>query len=599
MPNPGSGETLVDGSLDFSGGVNSVKVTTIASQGIPNGLARNELAWLVNATVRDGGILQRTGWQPIYTIAQGPAGLYQGGYFYDPIDGSFPYLILNIGGETFKVDPNSFAPVNLTTAFAGTKLSGTQDQFFYTQAEDFLVIQVGDAKTNPLFWDGNILRQSRGLTNNAVAPGTPGVNEIPPATCMDYYMGRLWYAQGRTYSAGDIVGGSSGTSKYGFRDAVLNVTENPLCVGGDGFTVPDNAGNIRALYHTANLNTQLGQGPLFVGTRKAVYQLTVPVTRSDWIAAGNSAQPLQTVAQLFYGPASDRSIVKVNADAYYQTIEPAIRSFFMSLRNFGQFANTPISSNIDRVLSFNNRGLMRFGSGVLFDNRMIQTQLPMTTPQGTVHQALAVLDFEPVSSWQSGQTPTWEGIHQGLNILQLFTADFGGLERMFAIVVAKDQSIQLWELTDYDRNENGDNRVTWMIEFPAYTWGQEYLLKRLATAELWIDKLYGTVVFQMDYRPDGEACWYNWFKWKECSARNSCEDLVNPVCYPLTPYREGFRQTVVLPEPKQICNTSSNRPSNILYQCQPRLTVTGWCRVRGLMLHAYPHEKPLFHDMVC
>jgi len=49
-------ETIVDGSLDFSGGVDSIKVTTIQSQQNPNGLGRNELAWLDNAGVRDGGI---------------------------------------------------------------------------------------------------------------------------------------------------------------------------------------------------------------------------------------------------------------------------------------------------------------------------------------------------------------------------------------------------------------------------------------------------------------------------------------------------------------------------------------------------------------
>src|SRR5688572_5684933 len=56
---------LVDGSVDFSGGVDSVKVTTIQSDVNPGGLARNQLAWLVNAGLRDGGITQRATFQPI------------------------------------------------------------------------------------------------------------------------------------------------------------------------------------------------------------------------------------------------------------------------------------------------------------------------------------------------------------------------------------------------------------------------------------------------------------------------------------------------------------------------------------------------------
>lgn len=69
--------TKVDGSLDFSGGVNSVKVTTIQSQQNPNGLARNELAWLDNATCRDGGITQRFGWLLNGQMHDGSA-LFQG-----------------------------------------------------------------------------------------------------------------------------------------------------------------------------------------------------------------------------------------------------------------------------------------------------------------------------------------------------------------------------------------------------------------------------------------------------------------------------------------------------------------------------------------
>ena len=56
--------TIFDGSVNWSAGVDSVKLPTIASSDNPNGLARNELSWLCNGTVRDGGISQRATWQP-------------------------------------------------------------------------------------------------------------------------------------------------------------------------------------------------------------------------------------------------------------------------------------------------------------------------------------------------------------------------------------------------------------------------------------------------------------------------------------------------------------------------------------------------------
>lgn len=593
---------LPDGTLDFSGGVNSVKVTTVASDRNPGGLSRNELAWLINGTVRDGGITQTTGWIRLGRIHPGNA-LYQGGFLYEPA-GADPYLVLCIGGETFKVIPDfANAPVNLTQAFSGTKNPAAIDQAFFCQAETFLIIQAGDQTTLPLFWDGTALRRSKGITNSAVPPGTPGVNEIPAGGPMDYYMGRLWWANGRQYSAGDITGGPAGIITPSRRDAILNVTENPLVLGGDGFTVPTQAGNIRAIFHNANLNTQLGQGQLFIGTRKAIYAQAVPVTRTDWISATAANGPSQTVAQLNFGPVNDRSIVKVNGDVFYQSLEPGIRSLFSAIRNFGEWQNTALSANIERILAFNDRSLMRFASGMQFDGRLLQGLLPKAMAQGVVTQVLAPLDFIPVSSFGGSRVPIWEGMMEGLPTLQFFVGDFGGLERAFAVVVSQlDGSIELWELTNFSRfNENlsGEARQTTIIEFPAYTWGQEFLLKKLAGCELWVDKLFGTVDFLMEYRPDSATCYLPWHQWKQCTAKNSCEDVFNPVCYPIDQYRESYRATMTLPKPPDSCEKPTGRPANVGYQFQPRLTFKGWCRIRGIQLFAEPVEKKMYQGIVC
>lgn len=601
------GEVLVDGSLDFSGGVDSIKVTTIQSQRNPNGLARNELAWLDNAGVRDGGITQRTGWELNQPINNGQL-LYQGGFMYEP-DNANPYLILCFSGHVFKVDPNN--PSGLLDLSALFHLNHPVDQphFYFVQAEQFLIIQAGDGVTLPLIWDGVKLFRSIGITNGAVAPGTPGVNQIPAATAMDYFEGRIWYAQGRRYLAGDIVKGTSGTAAYDFRDAVLNVTENPLCVGGDGFTVPTNAGNIRSLFHNANLNQPLGQGQLFIGTRKAIYAQQVPVTRADWISATTNNQPLQVVVQLINGTVNDRSIVKVNGDVWYQSLEPGIRSLFASIRYFNQWGNIELSANEQRILNFVNRSLLIGSFGIYFDNRLLMSSLPVQKPQGIVHQALIPMDFVPISQFGANLEPVWEGMYEGLDHFQMFTGDFGGLERAFSVVLSRiDGSVQLWEMTTFQRTDfrfvnqadtNSEVRVTWIIEFPAFTWGQEFMLKKLVSAELWVDKVFGKVDFQMDFRPDGDPCWLTWHKWQICSARNSCEDVINPVCYPLTPFRETYKQTMTLPIPPERCETISGRPSNILYQAQCRLTITGWCRLRGLLLKALPVDRKLYEAMVC
>ncbi len=682
---PNSDVTNVDGMIDWSGGVNSIKVTTIQSQQNPNGLARNELAWLINATVRDGGITPRSGLQPKGVSHDGSA-LYQGGWMYSPIDDTDPYLVCSIGGHIYQINADTGAPVDLSVVF-GLFNPPTIPKAYFCQGEEFLIIQAGDNVTPPLFWDGVILRRSGGLAapatipgvvtikNNADAadvgrssvagnygvPGTslvgldsfvvpavgatvavnvaqfssptlptpyfqiliqrpghpnglggsfsvvaytppitpPTVTELPPALAMDYYMGRLWYAQGRIYTAGDIVGGPSGSLPYQFRDSILKVTENPLALGGDGFSVPSNAGNIRAIAHNATIDTALGQGQLFIFTRKAIYSLTVPVTRLDWIGADVNNTPLQKVAQLVNGSVNDWSVVPVNGDLFFQSLEPGIRSLISAVRYFSQWGNVQISSNENRLIQFNDRSLLQFASGISFDNRMIQTALPKQTPQGVVHQALVPLDFTSISNFGSDLTPVWEGSYEGLNVLQLFTGNFGGRERAFMFVVDSNNAIALWEMIVGVRTDNGDNRITMQVEFPALTWGNEFNLKRLVGAELWVDRLWGTVVFELEYRPDGATCWLPWHKWKSCAARTSCEDAHNPICYPLTQHGEGYKQTMVLPKPPNSCESMTGRPSDIGYQMQARLTVHGYCRVRGFILHAQNVERALYRGIVC
>lgn len=610
MPQRNASEPLVTGILDWSRGVNSIKVTTQQTQATPNGLAPGELAWAVNCRMRDGGIYPRAPW-----IRKGfilDYDTYQGGWMYRPHAASpyegqagSPYLVLAIGGSIYLVDVDSpDFPRNLSDEF-GLYMPTSEPYFYFCQAEEFLVIQAGDGITLPLFWDGATLRRSRGITNTAIAPGTPGVNEIPAATAMDYYMGRLWYAQDRQYSAGDIVGGNSGTAAYGFRDSVLNVTENPLVLGGDGFTVPDESGNIRALAHNANLNTALGQGLLFIFTRRAVYSLTVPVTRNDWIAADTNNQPLQSVVQLVNGSVNDRTVVAVNGDLFYQSYEPDIRSLISAIRYFDQWGNQSIAKNIQRVLQYNDRALMFGCSGVAFNNYLFETMLPEQSDVGVISKVIVPMDFIPISGFGQQIAPAWNGILEGLDHLQLFVGDFGGLQRCFTIVRG-DAGIELWEITQegkFDVNAHGEARIQWQFETPAFNWGDEFLFKELIACEFWIDRLYGTTTFLVEWRPDSEACWKYWHKWQSCAARNCVEDVTNPCGdyngYPIQEFGESFRSTLVLPKPPQNCESITGRPAHIGYQFQLRVTIKGFCRVRGITLYSSPRERALWDIKVC
>jgi len=844
-----------DGSLDWSLGVDSLKVPTVQSQLNPNGLERQSLSWLVNGTVRDGGISPRWGWQPMGSL--GITGLFQGSACYQPVNGSTPYYIASIGGHIYQIFADDATnPVDLglgvqdnyppgtpstisntytvvmewsyltptdvqvgdTIADTNLNVNGLGAQFasfvipeqnvpvyvtitegqipssnvfagnniqiwlstgahggsnvatnwnviavipagiiertviplanivnppgnaysYFCQAEQFMIIQAGDYTaqalsqadaangyyivqitpsqlttpqftpggtigangvlngskegatvypmaingfncnfqtftipsigtsvavscqvgeaptqngtllapgdtieiwvgtqptyssiwtvnainfyipnqypTLPLFWDGTTLWRSMGITTLQATPGQSGVNYIPPGGPMVYYMGRLWYAQDRTLSAGDIVGGPSGTLAYNFMDSLLQVTENPLATGGDGFTMPAQTGNITGLSFLPQLLQTFGQGPLIVYTPGGVYQGQIPVTRALWIAANASNQPLFTIVQNSAGSTNDRSIVPYNGDLFSQTYEPGIRSLINAIRYFDTWGNTPISSNEDRIWKFTNTTLLNYASGIIHDSRLLMTGLPQQTALGVTHQVLMPLDFTPLNVFQKELPPTWEGHYEGLNWFQLVQGSYSGKTRSFGFVLSEaGGGIELWELTTNQTSDNvvpnspitaPETRITTIAEFPAFNHNLDMEFKEWIACEMWIDSLYGEVEFEMDYRIDSDLCWHPWAQWKLCSARNSAEffnqpSLGNNGSYPLTPYRSGYRTAITLPTPQPKCQSTTGRPMNVGYCIQPRLRYKGWCRIRGLMLYANLKDKATGYQMVC
>lgn len=438
------------------------------------------------------------------------------------------------------------------------------------------------------------------LINLTAAPGAAiavnnnitSIGEIPTAECMDYYMGRLWLALGREYLAGDIVRGPSGTAAYNYRDSILKMTENTYLALGGTFIVPTMAGNIRALKHPANIDTALGEGQLLVFTRRNIYSVNVVPTRAAWAAL---SEPIQRVAQINFGTMSDRSVAQVNSDLFYRAPD-GIRSFIQATRLFEQLGQLPVSIEEVRAISRDDRSLLRFASGIEFDNRLLQTALPFQTDVGVAFKAILPLNFDLVSTLADKHPPAWEGASQGLDFMRLLKCDFGGRQRAFSFVREAAGNLALWEITNFeqeDTNISGDSRISWGFETASYTWGRSFELKELDTLEIWLDRVYGNVEFTVEFRPDQHPCWEPWTKWIECAPRTNCEDcgVTLPCEYPSQIYPMQYRATIVLPKPPTRCETSQSRPLTVGYSFQFRIFVKGFARVRGLMVHAFPKSK--------
>ncbi len=606
---PQDGVRLITSQLDFSAGINSNVIPIRASDGIPHGLSDAGLSWANNCQMRGGGVYPRFGWIPrIENNVQWAGGIFQGGAFYTP-DYAEPQLIVAVSGRIYRIRTDTDFSVEDISALTGLTMDPTQPQYFFAQAEKWMVIQDGTIVTNPMFFetndDGSVatMTQSRGF----VGVNNP-LNQIPPAGPMDYYQQRLWYAFGRFYAAGDIVfNQTSGTAGNDFRDSVLAVTENPVASSGDSFATPISSGNIRWLKHAANLDTALGQTNLFIGTRNAIFACNAPITRDDWTAATLNNMPLQTVALVGAGGYSERGATPINNDILFaSTPDGDVRSLQTAVRQFNVPGQIPISNNVNRVLDLNDRALLHLTSSIYFDTRFLQTVLPYSTPAGTAFKGIIALDYNPLSSLQESLPPIWESVWEGLNFLQLFQANIGGRDRGFGMIYSETGSIDFWELSTTEKtdlNSGGEARIQWSFETASFAWQDPHLLKELETIRMWFDRIVGTVEVKVEFRVDQTGCWLSWRTFKLCSAKD-CTQLVDDPCasngYP-TPaaFCEGFESDLSLPKPPTQCVPFSNRPANIGYMFQFRFTFRGWARVRGLYPFALPRMTQPFVSMVC
>lgn len=555
-----------DGFQEINRGVNSGDP--------PNILPPGQLSWLVNATTRENFPQSRPGWAKRTLIGDSiTPGLFQG---------AAPFirngeLVLSVAGRIYSVDINSYAVTELTDTDVN---SAGRRRAWFCEGEDFLFIQDGSARC--FIYDGATLRRS-----------DPDQQEVPTGTCMAYAIGRLWVAMpsGQSYVASDLVYGDSGTPAYGRRDAILKFTENTLLAGGGAFGIPYLSGNITAMVPLAQIDTSLGQGPLQVFTENGAFSVNAPFDRALWAQVN---YPIQSASLLGNGALSDWSSINVNGDIWYRA-QDGMRSFQVLRRDFGTWTNTALSHEVKRAIEHDTQDLLGWSSGALFNSRLLTTCSPYSDyDYGIIHRGLIVLDFNPSTNLGDRESPpVWDGTWCGLKILQIISAIFDGIERCFIIALGSENEIELWEVTRdavYDNDGTDDLLIEWQIEGPSFTWEDKAnSLKQLEFADIFYDLLQDEVTFNVTYRPDQEPAWQSWHSWISCAVSETCDAEVDPAtgCAPAPPtLQPQYRVRHRLPVPADTCDDVTMKPYRRGYEFQPRLVITGPCRIQKLRFWA-------------
>jgi len=425
------------------------------------------------------------------------------------------------------------------------------------------------------------------------------IPEIPPGRMGAYGMGRNWVSltDGRSFIASDIVGGSSGSAQYNYRDAVLQTTENFFLAGGGTFVVPGNVGNITSMTFAATLDASLGQGPLQVGTPTIMFSCNAPVDRLVWQDLTN---PILTESLKGQGPLSHYGTINVNSDILFRS-QIGYGSQILARREFDTWGNTPISEEVRRVVEKDNRALLGYSSAIQFDNRFLITASPVQGPQGVYWQSLCALNEDPISSLRGKEPSIWDGQWTGLNILQLVEGRFSGVERAFAFCWNSAlQEIELYELlpTGSTHFDNLTVPIIWSFEKPVLFHDkdpQKRRYKRLLDGEMSIKDIIGRVDITVQYRSDSDPCWHDWRTFSVCGEKNiPASATQNPDLQSQYRPRLGFAE----PDAKN-CDPTVNKANREGYWYQLRFVIQGHCRFLSARLMAALIDEPKFAKPAC
>lgn len=583
---------IYDGFAALDGGVNAQANRAVTSGANPNGIDRNQTAFAVNCSFRGGlGATHR----PVYMRSEllfsdesvlgafGPSGLWQGASVHEATESS---LIVAIGGRQFKIAvENNFRVSEIT--IPGDANANNINYAWFLQAGPFTVIQDGEAK--PLIFDGTSLRRAKD-------------GEIKPGTCMAFAQGRIVYAtydqfrRVTRFRATDLIGNKpfpgspGGTPQYNYQDSVLLESENTFLNEGGDFSSRTDMGEIRAMVVPRMLDTSLGQGPLQIMCDRGSLSFNAPIDRTQW---KNVTYPIVTESQLDYGPLGSRTAVNVNGDIIYRSRE-GFHSFKLARADFQSWLNTPISMEVDEIIQGDPEALLFYGSGVLFDSRLLHTTMPRPTSGGIVHDGLVALDMNLIATLRKRDNPAWEGLWTGLSILEVLKGTFGDVERCFAFCRRTDGRIELWEILPSATDEIWDNGVTpivWSFETPAYDFNSPQDIKRLMTAAVWTSDVRETVEYLIEWRPDQHPCYAPWHTWSDCAPIRQCK---LPRCGVPRNLKPQYRPKVKLPMPPSVCNEVNGTLLTDGCELQFRVQVTGHAEIRKIIFAADPRPEPFF-----
>lgn len=452
------------GSVYFIGGCHSGM--------LPIALGLEQYVWGINVANR-GGILQtRPGYQAMLNL---PAGNLQGFTSFRPTDSLKTYLVVAVDGLLYYSLPtygtyaqvpglNFKADAPFIYFCETVKAIEQNPDGSLVEIDPIKILMIQDGmKTRAAYWTGS--------TGRHLDP-SPGVDETPLGSWMEWIGDRLWVAQGSQLLVSDLAD-------------PLRFTEIDYLAEGLPLQLPNECTGLKASEDQKILLA-------FTHDSTTVFQASIR-DRPKW----KETDDFQKLLFPNIGCVAGRSIVNqygllwwysagglVNLNTAYQTYRNATITYI----------------DHEMARSKGNLSPMMFPiAGGSFENYML-----MSVPSGdsVYNQHTWAMDQAVVGSGSEVTPSVWNGIWTGTRPVQWTTNSFEDRSRCFFI--SKDleshagTTNRLWEAF-VDRVDGPDNPIDCWVETRMHTMGNANRMK-LKFAELYFTEIKGNVDFKIYWR---------------------------------------------------------------------------------------------------
>lgn len=402
-------------------------------------------------------------------------GIFQGAIGYSPHRGDDAIMAM-IAGRLYKIVPG-VNDAKVTEIVLPERNPDTRTLAYMVQADKWLIIQ--DGQSRPILYDGNNARRS-------IISSDPTKTEVPAGSIMTYGMGRIVVVvNDRDVAFGDLYGSHEGEDPA---DSLVLFTERNFLTGGFDAAIPFQQGIATGAAFFPQLDTSTGNGQLLVFSERGASAFFLSLPRELW-----QTSQFQILSLLTTGLRGHRTISVVNEDLWFRA-EDGYRSYRQARSEPSGWAHIPLSTNVRQFLDSDTASLLKYGSSIYFDNRIIGTCSPAWNQGRPFHNGLVVVDFDIISSFGVKFRPAWDGHWSKMRILQLVTGRFKGITRAFIFGLDDQNNNQLYEIS-LDDKDDFDGLIEWELVSRSFDFskisqqGNPFTETELYDADIWLREI--------------------------------------------------------------------------------------------------------------